>query len=230
MSKLFDIGEVQRETKSNEWYTPQIYIEAAREVMKGIDLDPASCEFANRVVKAKRYYAKEQDGLKQDWSAESIFLNPPYARTMLMQAYHQSLIGLFMRKLQDTYETGQTKQAIALVTTEVNAQWFIPLWNYPICFPDHRIHFIVPHKRPHGDYKQMFGSCFVYFGPDEQTFTEIFSQFGHIVKSIGYRPRSAQQATLWDLTDSSVLLTDPSQGVIDSTVESLHAEEVEAMS
>jgi hypothetical protein len=198
-STLFDVEEMPVVSeKSNEWYTPALYIEAARDVMSGIDLDPASCDIANKVVKAKRYYTKESDGLQQDWSADSIWLNPPYARTILMQAYRQSLIGLFMQKLQDTYMAGLAKQAIALVTTEVNARWFIPLWNYPICFPDHRIHFIVPHKRPHGDYKQMFGSCFVYFGPNEEKFTGIFSQFGRIIKAIDTPKQPLPQPTLWD--------------------------------
>jgi hypothetical protein len=38
---LADITGLLRQSKSNEWYTPSVYVEAARKVMGGIDLDPA---------------------------------------------------------------------------------------------------------------------------------------------------------------------------------------------
>jgi hypothetical protein len=41
-----------------------------------IDLDPASCAEANERVRAKQYFTKDMDGLKQDWTG-SVFLNPP---------------------------------------------------------------------------------------------------------------------------------------------------------
>lgn len=92
-------------TKSSEWYTPPKYIEAAREVMGGIDLDPASCATANQIVKATAYYTKEQNGLEQNWKGR-VWLNPPYGRTVRMKATRKSTIGLFIEKLLQEYEHG----------------------------------------------------------------------------------------------------------------------------
>lgn len=45
-------------TGNDEWYTPLVYIEAAREVMGSIDLDPASNEFVNKTMRTTTYYAE----------------------------------------------------------------------------------------------------------------------------------------------------------------------------
>lgn len=173
---------------TNEWYTQPKYIEAAREVMGSIELDPASCAAANAIVKAERYYTKEQNGLLQEWRARSLWLNPPYARS----ENYQSGIGLFVAKCLKAYQSGDILQAIILATTEVNARWFQPLWEYPISFPDHRVKFLSPVQHPRGVYSHMFGTCFVYLGPNEQRFVEVFSRFGHVVRSVGHpQPRPA---------------------------------------
>src|SRR6266487_3463487 len=114
-------------TKSNEWYTPHRYIEAARLVMDGIELDPASCKEANLVVRAERFYTVKDNGLAQAWEAKSIWLNPPYGSTN-----GHSNIGLFTRKLLREYQSGKVRQAILLSTTKTNTAWYSLLWDYPI--------------------------------------------------------------------------------------------------
>lgn len=182
---------------SNEWYTKPKYIEAARLVMGDIELDPASCAAANVIVKAERYYTKEQNGLDQPWVARSLWLNPPYGRSAKMQGQGKSTIKLFVDKCRDAYQRGNVLQAILLVTTEVNARWFYPLWEYPICFPNHRVNFLVSELPQSGKYSQMFGSCFVYLGPAEASFIKVFSQFGHIVRAIGTPPAAPVNMDLW---------------------------------
>jgi len=62
----------------DEWYTPKAIIEAARVTMGSIDLDPASCEAANEVVKAGRYFTAVDDGLRRPWQG-NVWCNPPFS-------------------------------------------------------------------------------------------------------------------------------------------------------
>jgi hypothetical protein len=157
-------------SESTEWYTPAEYIEAARRALGAIDLDPASCELANRTVGASRFYSLEDDGLAQPWYGR-VWMNPPYG------GYVASFVG----KLVDEHGAGNVEAAIALVSAHaVDTQWFQQLWDCPaLCFIDHRITFISPHRESH---QNTGGSCFAYFGPDPASFYREFSHFGAIVR------------------------------------------------
>ncbi|HSW43507.1 MAG TPA: DNA N-6-adenine-methyltransferase [Patescibacteria group bacterium] len=154
-----------------EWYTPTHYIEAAREVMGGIDLDPASSELANRTVRADRIYTMADDGLSQPWEGR-IWLNPPYGKGS----------GLFTTKLVEEYETGHVEAAVLLLNAYgFDAMWFQPLWDHPICFTDHRITFTSPQRESGGPAN---GNIFIYLGTDEGAFAERFRAFGRIVRAL----------------------------------------------
>ena len=156
----------------NEWYTPAKYIEAARAVMGSIDLDPASCALANEVVKADTYYTKENNGLELPWYG-NVWLNPPYS---------QRLGSKFVDKLIETYDNGEIKQAIMLLSSlSGDSRYFQPCWNYLICMHRGRIHFYNGNSNKDSS---RHGSLFVYIGSYEQRFTQIFSQFGTIVKKV----------------------------------------------
>lgn len=164
----------------NEWYTPEKYIQAAKEVMGNIDLDPASCELANQTVQAATYYSKDQDGLSLSWHGR-IWLNPPYGRINRLKGGTQSYQKLFAEKLLQEYKIGNIEQAIILSLGNPNCGWFQPFYSYPICFYRGTIHF----NRPDGS-KGHFGFplAFIYLGLNEKKFIHVFSQFGRIVKAV----------------------------------------------
>lgn len=181
---------------SNEWYTPTKYVEAAREVMGGIDLDPASSEIANKTVKATRYYTEHDNGLLQNWYGR-VFCNPPYSRTPEMRGKHQSYIAMFSKKLLSHYAAGDVTQAILLASAQVDAKWFQPLWQFSICMVGHKIHFNMPEQKKSYSF-HMFGTCFVYLGPNEARFTEVFSKFGRIVRAIDTPAPRPVARELWE--------------------------------
>lgn len=159
-----------RESNSSEWFTPKIYVDAAREVLGGIDLDPASCEAANEIVQATKIFTKEDNGLAQAWGGR-VWLNPPYG----------GMSGPFTQKLISHYLDGNVSKAILLLNSNAtDTKWFRPLWDYMLCFTNHRIKFLSPPGTKKSN--STHGNVFVYFGPDEEKFGIIFQKFGAVVK------------------------------------------------
>lgn len=164
----------------NEWYTPFKYIEAAREVLGTIDLDPASCAQANETVQAKRYFTIEDDGLKQQWGGK-IYMNPPFGTATGHIWAGKSNIAAFLHKLIAEYKVGNVSEAISLVRADPGALWFRQLWEFPLCFLCEDPYFERPDSTPT---RHRFGTAFVYLGPYEQAFINVFSRFGAVVRRV----------------------------------------------
>lgn len=162
--------------KSFEWYTPASHMKAVREVLGDIALDPASCAEANQVVKARRFFDLNDDGLLQTWHASTVFLNPPYCKSGSISNQE-----LWTCKLIAEYEAGHVEEAILLVNAATETRWFHRLYAYPVCFVRGRIRFVSPTGIETGP---TVGSAFVYFGANIQKFVDVFSRFGVVTMAV----------------------------------------------
>ena len=126
-----------------------------------IDLDPASCEEANKIVKASKYYSLEVDGLSQSWTG-NIWLNPPFSQ-----------VSKFIDKLLDS----DINQAIVLVNNATETGWFKQIATHAsaIVFHTGRLRFMKP---GHIESAPMQGQCFIYLGNRPEAFLSEFSQYG----------------------------------------------------
>ena len=145
-----------------EWYTPVCYIESARRVLGSIDIDPASCDAANKTVQANRFYTATDDGLKRQWTG-NVWLNPPYAQ-----------VAKFVDKLCGSSEI---VQAIVLVNNSTETEWFRKLIAHAsaVVFHTKRMRFVTPERETSA---AMQGQAFVYIGDNPQNFLNEFEKYG----------------------------------------------------
>lgn len=158
---------VSHNSGENEWYTPSQFIESARRVMGGIDLDPATSELANKTVQASMFYTKDDDGLSREWAGR-VWMNPPYA---------QPLISEFCEKLCEHYDNGDIDQACVLVNNATETKWFqgMALRASAICFPMGRVRFLDPDGNPGAPLQ---GQAIIYLGPNKYSFFDEHKQYG----------------------------------------------------
>lgn len=73
-----------------DWITPPSILELAHDVLQGIELDPMSSQAAQHYVNARRFWTPAQDAFQQpNWKCRSLWMNPPYGRSMLTQAVNR---------------------------------------------------------------------------------------------------------------------------------------------
>ena len=97
-------------SESGNWATPQDFFDKLNDEFN-FTLDPCADDFNH---KCEKYFTKEQDGLKQDWSGEVVFCNPPYGRK----------VGEWVEKCFKEVYQGNCKCAVLLLFANTDTKWF----------------------------------------------------------------------------------------------------------
>lgn len=167
-------AHVSKNSGENEWYTPPEIIERARRTMGGIDLDPASCEFAQQNVQAKRFYTLEEDGLgeKKRWGGR-VWMNPPYSRDLCRR---------FAEKLLLHWQCEHIAQACVLVNNATETSWMQLLLRQctAVCFPAGRIQFL--NREGKSANSPLQGQTMIYFGSEVAAFAQEFGDLGAVLE------------------------------------------------
>lgn len=195
-------GKKPRQSANNsgndEWYTPPEIIDLVRQVFGGsIDLDPASCDYAQTWIKANTYYVelhkqtapyythknKQIDGLAHQWKAKNVFLNPPYSHLSKKdrKAGKKSWLEYFVEE----FDKGNFNEGIILVNSNTGTQWYQDLAprSTLMCLLNSRIKFIDGRTNETGDNPGAHNSFF-YFKKDGNItqFEKVFGSVGVILK------------------------------------------------
>ena len=162
MTTAPNIGSTAK-NRSDDYYTPLSVVRAVHHFFDGPpDLDPASCEQANRQVQAARFYTKAQDGLQQDWTCGTLWMNPSF-----------SLKLPFLRRLEEAYRYGDVGEALALVPPALETGW----WQR-YCAPRYWCAWRGRTRFLNSTGSSTVGNTLIYFGRCPERFSEVFGLYG----------------------------------------------------
>jgi hypothetical protein len=173
---------------SNEHYTPRATVDAAREVLDGrIDLDPASCELANKIVGATKIYTRDDDGLAQPWHG-NVFLNPPGGK---VEGASSALI--WWRHLLGCWFRGDVGAAIfigfsleILRSTQAQGEVSLDPFDFPFAVPRQRMRFLTAHDGALVSQGSPTHANVIVFLPrhgsatEVQRFAQVFAKLGRV--------------------------------------------------
>jgi len=148
---------------TSEWYTPPEIIKRVVAVLNEIDLDPCSNNTESPNVSAHQYFTQADDGLSRPWHGR-VYMNPPYGREIIEWVKH----------LCSEYDEGRVQEALCLVPSRTDTEWFRRLKKHPRCFVWGRLHF------SESENAAPFPSMVVYMGNQPDKFKEHFQDMGDI--------------------------------------------------
>ena len=155
----------------DSWGTPSEWIELARTVMGGIDLDPASNRTAQKTVQATRFLTEKDNGLTREWKGR-VWLNPPYSHPA---------VAVFAKKLVEEVAAGNTTQACVLVNNATDTKWgqLLLAECSAVALPAGRVSFLLPDTgKPITGTRQ--GQMLLYFGEQTKRFVTALKTKGWV--------------------------------------------------
>ena len=78
MSNFYTTNGAAFQSNKNDWETPQKLFDELNEKYH-FTLDPCS---NGKNAKCEKYFTEKENGLIQSWEGETVFVNPPYGRTI----------------------------------------------------------------------------------------------------------------------------------------------------
>jgi len=100
--------EAMMTSTRDDWETPPEIFNPLNEEFE-FTLDPCATP---RTAKCTKYFTPEQDGLRQSWAGEVVFMNPPYGRQ----------IGRWVRKAWEESRRGAL--VVGLLPARTDTKWF----------------------------------------------------------------------------------------------------------
>jgi len=188
----------QHLSNSVEHFSPPHIVEAAREVLGAIDLDPASCEEAQKVVRAARWIGLPTDGLAahSTWKGR-VLLNPPGGTFTARRKQKtdpkpvtppediaakerwgtDSRAVAWWRALVEAHLDGDVPEAIFIgfnldILQASQGEGEVDPLAFSICVPRKRLCF--------GGNQPTHGNVLVYLGAESEKFKHVFSRFGSV--------------------------------------------------
>lgn len=188
------------DAESPDWNTPVDLLIGVRAVIGGqIGLDP--CSNPTSKVDAKVSYQLPVNGLTTPWTAESVFVNPPFGRVYLHRVTHQCIGQKDYARLLSPYKNDYIASSVkhwvkrcewtAVRGAEVfllcpaavgTTHWQNLIFKSAkaICFFKGRLSF----DRPSGDLGPAPMDCaLVYWGPNVTKFKDEFESYGKVILS-----------------------------------------------
>ena len=95
-------------SKTYEWETPKWLYDQLNKEYGPFILDPCATK---ENAKCKKYYTRQEDGLKQKWHGR-VFVNPPYGRE----------IGKWIKKAYES--AGQNALIVCLIPARTDTRWW----------------------------------------------------------------------------------------------------------
>lgn len=195
------MGNVKHSSGTTSHFTPPEVVEAARTLMGGIDLDPASTKWANDLyIRAGHYFNYTKNGYIKPWF-DRVLLNPPgglcnweTGRPVEHVAHGTGSAKAWWFKLMREYISYNVLEAVfigfsveLIQSTQVQGEDLMPTpIDFPCCFPSERLKFWTRQGNQLVEGKQPTHANVLVYLPDRHKesrdlFLETFEKFGRCI-------------------------------------------------